>query len=413
MLLACALAGCATAPAIRPGEPDCPVVGGPVVDRERPWTFAVLEGTRGWTRIDSPTTDSEAVLLAHFYEGLTRLDCGGQVLPALAATWADSAGGRVWTFELREDARFDNGAPVDAAAVDRCWARARRHAEGTGASVWGGLSLRAAERGAATVRIVLETPDPDLPRRLSRPEFRITDEEGRNTRGKKGQWSTVERGEVIASCPGETVRFRYARERDARDAFTDDVDALVTRDADALRYLAERPGVRLTPLPWSRRYVLRDPGARLGAIRAMGASLRSELARDVVRSVARAAEPLAGNPGTTSRRADPADDAARRIRYAREDPDAKRIAERLASLASREGSAWTVEPASAAELESGEGASVVSVPTWDADARAPDFPLVETRAFLVTRDPLAGITVDGYGIPFLGDAGFARAEDER
>jgi hypothetical protein len=231
----------------------------------------------------------------------------------------------------------------------------------------------------------------------------------------------VERGEVTASCSGETVRFRYARERDARDAFTDDVDALVTRDADALRYLAARPNVRLTPLPWSRRYVLRDPGAQLGSVRTLGASLRSELARDVVRSVARAAEPLPGaGAEATIRAATPADDSPRRIRYAHDDADARLIAERLASLASREGGGWTVAPATVSELDSGDDVAVLAIPTWVANRRGSGvadseaiLPLVETRAFLVTRDPLAGIIVDGYGVPVLDDAGFARAPDDR
>ncbi len=434
--------GCATAPPGSGGiDPDCPAVPGEVVDRETPWTFAVEGGFRttyrlhrtdggpsSVTRSDATTVqvagDARDVLLTHVTEGLTRLDCEGRVLPALASAWSDSADGRVWTFELRENARFPDGRPVDAAAVDRSWALSRRESHRTGAAAWEGLSLHGTAEGGRRVRVHLETPDPDFPRRAARPEFRIVSsrtEDG--TRGRRVRELLPPKEGVVA---GRTppVRFVAFGSRDPRDVWTPDVHAMLTRDRDALQYLAGVPDTRLTPLPWSRRYLLVDPGGQLTSVTRLGASLRAELARDIAVSVARPADPAAaGSDGDdayagSELRTDP----PRVLRYPEGDADARRLAERIASLAARDGGdAWTVEETTPGPLYTDETAAVLRVPVWRADSpfpvrtawMAPTFPLIETRAFLVTRDDVAGITVDGFGIPVVDDAGFTRREDER
>lgn len=54
------------------------------------------------------------------YEALTWVDAGDPaypVYPRLAESWADSEGGAVWTFTLRQGVQFTNGAPLTAADV--------------------------------------------------------------------------------------------------------------------------------------------------------------------------------------------------------------------------------------------------------------------------------------------------------
>jgi oligopeptide transport system substrate-binding protein len=67
-----------------------------------------------------PDTD----LVRAIFEGLTDYD--PQTLapvPAVATRWEPSNGGRVWTFYLRDDARWSNGEPVTAGDFVRSWRR--------------------------------------------------------------------------------------------------------------------------------------------------------------------------------------------------------------------------------------------------------------------------------------------------
>ena len=67
-----------------------------------------------------PDTD----LVRAIFEGLTDYDPRTLTpVPAVATRWEESNGGRVWTFYLRDDARWSNGEPVTAADFVRSWRR--------------------------------------------------------------------------------------------------------------------------------------------------------------------------------------------------------------------------------------------------------------------------------------------------
>ncbi len=69
-------------------------------------------------------SDSEsAQLLSQVFEGLTVLDGGATLRPALAESWAVSEEGRRVVFTLREGLTFSDGSPLDAADVRRSWLR--------------------------------------------------------------------------------------------------------------------------------------------------------------------------------------------------------------------------------------------------------------------------------------------------
>lgn len=59
----------------------------------------------------------EEVLFPLLWNGLARFDARGEVQPDLATRWSASDDLRSWTFELREDAVYSDGTPVDARAV--------------------------------------------------------------------------------------------------------------------------------------------------------------------------------------------------------------------------------------------------------------------------------------------------------
>ncbi|WP_322048448.1 peptide ABC transporter substrate-binding protein [Paraburkholderia sp. J67] len=56
------------------------------------------------------------------FEGLTRLDAAGQVVPGVAASWTHPAPD-TWVFTLRRDAKWSDGHPVTAADFVYAWQR--------------------------------------------------------------------------------------------------------------------------------------------------------------------------------------------------------------------------------------------------------------------------------------------------
>ncbi|MFQ5401483.1 MAG: peptide ABC transporter substrate-binding protein [Anaerolineae bacterium] len=69
--------------------------------------------------------------LGHLFSGLVTLDTDLQVQPDLAAGWTVSDDGLVYTFFLRQHARFHDGRPVTAADVVYSWERAADPATGS------------------------------------------------------------------------------------------------------------------------------------------------------------------------------------------------------------------------------------------------------------------------------------------
>ena len=53
-------------------------------------------------------------VLQDIYEGLVTTSASGELIPGAAERWQVSADGKTWTFTLRDDARWSDGAPVTA-----------------------------------------------------------------------------------------------------------------------------------------------------------------------------------------------------------------------------------------------------------------------------------------------------------
>jgi oligopeptide transport system substrate-binding protein len=66
---------------------------------------------------------AEGRLAYCLFEGLTRLNAGGDVSPAAAERWDISPDGTMYTFHLRENLRWSNGAPLTAHDFVRSWRR--------------------------------------------------------------------------------------------------------------------------------------------------------------------------------------------------------------------------------------------------------------------------------------------------
>jgi oligopeptide transport system substrate-binding protein len=70
------------------------------------------------------TNDVEGQRIADdLFEGLTTIDLSGKVVPGVASSWETSPDGLVWTFHLRAEARWSNGAAVTAHDFVYAWRR--------------------------------------------------------------------------------------------------------------------------------------------------------------------------------------------------------------------------------------------------------------------------------------------------
>ena len=76
------------------------------------------------TGTDAQTLDPQMIndlptsrIVMHIHEALVKQDENGELQPSLATSWQVSDDNLTWTFKLREDVRFHDGAPFNAAAV--------------------------------------------------------------------------------------------------------------------------------------------------------------------------------------------------------------------------------------------------------------------------------------------------------
>lgn len=425
--------GCGPKPPPASSLSDCPEFPGRVRDRDRPVVIALCDEVRP-DRVRTPRNDSEWIVFRHLYEGLVDVDCEGRLVPRLAESWTTEDDGRVWTFRLHSDRRFADGTPVDAAAVVESWREAR--SEGRTLAhrrwMWEGLPLRQVRAEGLLLTVSLRAPDPELPFRLSFPEFFVLrpgpGDWPLGTRDRIAQTGLTADGVYEITCPAAPadadrsppITFRVTPGVDARDAFTAEVDGMSARDRVALRYLAAQSDVRLTPLPWSRRLILEDATGSFAWIGDEWPEFPRSLARDVVSSLARAPR----EPGARGSARDTSGTAFA-VRYPRGDVDAEALAARVTSLVNRrEGTErWISVAAPPASLYGGENPAILSLPrshfappsgalleagshglTGDRHA------LVETRAHFVSRPRLAGVRFDWDGVPRLDDVGWGRED---
>jgi peptide/nickel transport system substrate-binding protein len=115
----------APAPTEAPTEPPAPKV----------LKIANTANITTWDPIASFST--EAAYLANSYEQLLRInapDAAEKFTPLLAKSWESSADGKTWTFHLRENVKFHDGEPMNAAAVKASLEAAKD--QGGAAFIW-------------------------------------------------------------------------------------------------------------------------------------------------------------------------------------------------------------------------------------------------------------------------------------
>ena len=379
-------AACLLAPA--PGQTNGPARA-PVV------TVALTDSVDP-THAPVARNDAERLVFRQLYETLVRFDCEGRALPALAESWTSSDGGRRWSFTLRADAQFWDGAPVTArdVVVGR-----------------GGVGYTLNPIDARTVGVWLAKGSDDMPAFLADPALAVTKPApgGDWPIGTGRYWvtgGTATPEEIRAYSPGgDTLVFRQASAKDVRDQLDAGVDLLITRDRSIADYAATQSAFSVVDLPWDRVYVLaaaEPPTARLdGLEQAVRGEARRPQGGGFWWEELRACGPAPAGAPTAST-------GTRRIAYVRGDPAARDLAGRIAALGG--GTAAGLGQAEfSRSLTGGAGAGYVLalprtvpeacraardlLPPWPAAVA----PLVETRARAVVRRGKSRWAVDGDG----------------
>ena len=103
-------------------------------------------------------------------ETLVTLDDLGDAQPGLATAW-NRVDERTWSFDLRPDVRFHNGAPLDSAAVVTALTAATTAAPKP--RILDGVELTVTATDDDTVEVATEDVDPLVPQRLSSPQLAI------------------------------------------------------------------------------------------------------------------------------------------------------------------------------------------------------------------------------------------------
>jgi peptide/nickel transport system substrate-binding protein len=104
------------------------------------------------------TAFSTTMVLSTIYEGLTAIDAGLHVVPALAESWTVSPDGRTYTFRLRANARFHDGKPLTPADVIASVARVRDPRTGSPYASRFAVVARVEADGDHAVTVALSAP---------------------------------------------------------------------------------------------------------------------------------------------------------------------------------------------------------------------------------------------------------------
>ncbi|HVH11255.1 MAG TPA: ABC transporter substrate-binding protein [Gemmatimonadales bacterium] len=392
-----------------PTDTVCRVAGGPVQKRDTV-TIALAEPVDP-AHAPLARNDAERFVFAQLYETLLRVDCAGRVLPGLAASWIGTADR--WTFTLREDARFWDGAPVTARDVVAAW-RLRDSAFAQSVAIEGDrvLSLR----------------PPTVPvQPLADPALAVTKRApgGGWPIGTGGHWVSETTGGIVWAVPlrpgaGPALRVVTALGGRLRDAVDAAVDLVLTDDPAVLAYAATRPGYLDLPLGWSTSYALLAPGRGERTV-AVGA----EGLRDAVHLDARPADGSDGGsvwvrelgpcepPGDRELVASPG--ARPRVVYDQADRNAADLAARivaLGALGTRAVAAGLAPGAFAGAVRVGADAAYVfpirrrvfdvcratlELPPWSADGSVA--PLLDVRSHAVARRGFPALELDWGGTP--------------
>ncbi len=147
-------------PAVLPGDASRATVAASPSAAPLAESRPYLEGLVGHATSVSPLTarsQADRDLVALVFSGLVRNGPDGTIVPDLAKRWTVDSAGAVWTFELRADARWQDGEPVTAEDV-AFTVRTLQDPSYTGPAAGSWRDVTVKTDGALTVVFTLATP---------------------------------------------------------------------------------------------------------------------------------------------------------------------------------------------------------------------------------------------------------------
>ncbi|WP_448661709.1 ABC transporter substrate-binding protein [Sphingomonas sp. CJ20] len=120
-----------------------------------------------------PLDMAQRVLMGATAQGLVRFDASGQIEPGLAARWIVIDDGRSYIFRLRDDARWSDGTPVDAAQVVRVLRRAAAPGSRNVLAPFLAVIDEIVEMTPQVIEVRLKRPRPDLLKLFAQPELAL------------------------------------------------------------------------------------------------------------------------------------------------------------------------------------------------------------------------------------------------
>lgn len=362
------------------------------------------------------TSAAERSLTRLLYHSLVRADCDGSLQPEMARRWRMQDDRVSWAVDLIPDAVFRDGADIDAAAVGA--ALQRRSLRGlAGIEPRGDLSVlirTMAPDSLLPVRLASDSAVLSGPARVGAPPVETGPYRWVGRIGL-GDTESINLAAVEPGVP-DFLRIVIDPATDPRDQLDRALRPgagvlMITRDAEALAYAGRLPGVVVRALAWDRTYgLVRGPTA---ADTTPSLPERSSLATEVVGGDSRPAGPDA------ICRASGAGSAARRralVGYDQSDPVARRLAERIVSLAgAAPAPGWIGAPPGAlraaplrtSALDSalaagtlwgavvgwpGPGCGTAAVPPGDVG-----LPLIESRSWLIRGGSVPAVAIRSDG----------------
>jgi hypothetical protein len=354
-----------------------------------------------------PANQDEQLVFRQLFPALVRLDCQGELRPALAISWHSDSTGRTWIFALRDGARFPDGSSLTARSIEADWSRR------SAALREGGLDSARATADD-TLRVTMKDVRDSLPRAFADPLWSVASD---------ALPTRVSGGGLTASLgPGRPVlEITAVGTRDLRDALDAGADLVVSGDPQVTDYAARTNELNSFLLPWDRTYVLvQRPGAQ-PVTAALDSTMKLSLVRDVVQTDARPASNRywwSSSPCSIEISMEVTIPTGSRIVYQQGDPVARQLAERLVAVADDRSplSALAADPLRfAAGLERGEDRGyIVALPLqsaspcreaaeWTGKGRL--YPLIDTRQHAIVRRGSPALTVDWDGTPrFVSEA---------